>query len=345
MDNITQWVIWGSLYTLITGKHTNKNFWLGAGIANIPDLDVFVGRLLPLSPMDVQFFHRGIMHSIVFNIGIALLLGYALYRSDRTIPYRRYSLAVFVSIFFGHLLIDGMTSYGMRYWLPFSERTTSTDNIFIIDFGMRAITIGGLIRYMISSAKTKIAKYILIAVWLYIAFTFGMRQYVTQIFEDHYPKRGIPITVIKSRTFPEPLQPFLRRHVVKTPRGYYEWYYSVFDTNKKIDWTWLESSRIDEELLHTKSLWTSDTSRYLRYILSASRDMVRVIPTDDGYRLDNMVFGSFWSTDADRPRMFGFNIQWTGDIITITQASEERRVWSIQILWNKLRKRVFGNKE
>ncbi len=344
MDNITQWVIWWSLYTLITGKHTNKNFWLGAGIANIPDLDVFLGRLLPLSPIDAQFFHRGIMHSIVFNIGIALLLGYALYRSDRTIPYRRYSLGVFVSILFGHLLIDGMTSYGMRYWLPFSERTTSTDNIFIIDFGMRAITIAGLVRYMISSAKRKIAKYILIAVWIYIAFTFAIRAYVTDVFEDNYPKRWVPITVINSRTFPEPLQPFLRRHVVKTPRGYYEWYYSIFDDNKKIDRNWSVSSRIDEELIYTKSLWTSDNARYLRYILSASRDMVRVTPTNDGYRLDNMVFGSFWSTDADRPRMFGFNIQWTGDIFTITQAHEERKIWSIRDLRNTLRTRVRWGK-
>jgi len=344
MDNLTQWVIWWSLYTLITWKHTNKNFLLGAGIANIPDLDVFVARLLSLSPLDAQFFHRGIMHSIIFNIGIALVVGYILYRWDKTVSYWRYVLWIFVSILFGHLLIDGMTSYGMRYRLPFSEKTYSTDNIFIIDFGMWAITIGGMIRYMISQAKQKIATYILIVVWMYIAFTFSIRSYVTNIFEEQYPKRWIPIAVINSRTFPEPLQPFLRRHVIKTPIGYYEWYYSIFDRDTNIDWTRLKSFYSDEELISMKSLWTSNNARYLRYILSASRDMIRVIPTDDGYRLDNMVFGNFWSSGDNSSRMFWFDIQGTGDTFAISQSFDERRIWSLSNLWKILRKRVFGNK-
>ena len=271
MDNLTQWVIWWSLYTLITWKHTNKNFLLGAGIANIPDLDVFVARLLPLSPLDAQFFHRGIMHSIIFNIGV--------------------------------------------------------------DFGMWAITIGGMIRYMISQAKQKIATYILIVVWMYIAFTFSIRSYVTNIFEEQYPKRWIPITVINSRTFPEPLQPFLRRHVIKTPIGYYEWYYSIFDRDTNIDWTRLKSFYSEEELISMKSLWTSNNARYLRYILSASRDMIRVIPTDDGYRLDNMVFGNFWSSGDNSSRMFWFDIQGTGDTFAISQSFDERRIWSLSGLW------------
>lgn len=344
MDNITQWVIWWSLYTLITGKQSNKQFLLWAGIVNIPDLDVFIARLLPLSPMDAQFFHRGIMHSIIFNIGVALLLWYILYRSDRSISYRRYVIASFVSIVFGHLLIDGMTSYGMRYWLPFSEKTTSTDNIFIIDLGMWAITIGGMIWYMLSQAKAKITKYILIAVSIYIVFTFGIRLYVTNIFEEHYPKRWIPITVINSRTFPEPLQPFLRRHVIKTPIGYYEWYYSIFDRDTTIDRTRLKSFDSDEESIYTKSLWTSDNARYLRYILSASRDMIKVVPTNNGYRLDNMVFGSFWSSGDNSYRMFWFDIHWTGNTFTIIQSFDERRIWSLSDYWNILWKRVFGHK-
>jgi hypothetical protein len=57
-----------------------------------------------------------------------------------------------------------MTSYGMRYWLPFSGKTYSSDNIFVVDFGMWIITIVGLLWYMISQVKAKIAKIILIVV-------------------------------------------------------------------------------------------------------------------------------------------------------------------------------------
>lgn len=118
---------------------------------------MIVGRLLPLSPIDQMFFHRGIMHSVVFNVALAFALAYILYRSDTTIPYRRYVLGVFVSIVFGHLLIDGMTSYGMRYRLPRSGNTSSTDNVFVVDFGMWIVVMIGLVTSMISKYKATVS--------------------------------------------------------------------------------------------------------------------------------------------------------------------------------------------
>ena len=345
MDNITQWVIWWSLYTLITGKRSNKQFRLGAGIANIPDLDVFVGRLLPLSPIDAQFFHRGIMHSMIFNIWVALALWYVLHRSDKTISYWRYVIGVFVSILFWHLLVDGMTSYGMRYWLPFSEKTTSTDNIFIVDFGMWFITIGGLIWYMIWQAKQKIAKYILITVGSYIAFTFLTQSYANSVFHDAYPNRKI-MKIESSRTIAEPLQPFLRRHVIKTNLWYYEWYYSIFDSNKKINREFVSSNKKWENLISSLSKQDNDIGENLRKITNFSRNMNRIIlNNNEWYTIENMTFWPLlWRQKWEQSRMFNFTLQteWWKYVIWFDQWD---RNWSLsKQTWNDFWNRVFWQK-
>jgi membrane-bound metal-dependent hydrolase YbcI (DUF457 family) len=343
MDNITQWVIWWSLYTLITGKKSNKQFRLGAGIANIPDLDVFVGRLLPLSPIDAQFFHRGIMHSIIFNVWVALALWYVLHRSDKTVSYWRYVIGVFVSILFWHLLVDGMTSYGMRYWLPFSEKTTSTDNIFIVDFGMWIITIAGLIWYMISQAKKKISSYILIAVWSYFALSFGLQSYANNVFTHHYPERITETKIIDAHTLAEPLQPLLWRHVLKTSVGYYEWYYSIFDSNKDIKREFISSNKKWEQVVDALIWLSIPISTELSKVKSFSRNMLRIVSQWSGYRLENMVF---WPIDGrqtgQQERLLNFNLQsdtWNQYILTQDWWSRPSlTIW----LWSYFWKRVFG---
>lgn len=78
--------------------------------------------------------HRGFAHSFVFAAIIALLLGWILTKTDKEKrPMRRRMLGIFLSIGLGHLLIDAMTTYGMRWFLPFDSTTYSFDNIFVID--------------------------------------------------------------------------------------------------------------------------------------------------------------------------------------------------------------------
>ena len=115
---------------------------------------MIVGQIIPFkSSLDAFFFHRGIMHSIVFSVVLSLVLGFVLRRFDRSVSYRRYVIACLVSMIFGHLLIDGMTSYGMRYRLPRSDKSYSSNNIFVVDVGMLAIVITGLVIYLRAKRK------------------------------------------------------------------------------------------------------------------------------------------------------------------------------------------------
>lgn len=314
VDNITQWVIWGSIFSLITGKKSNKSMLLWAAITNIPDLDVFISRLVTNNVIDQFFFHRGIMHSIIFNVAVSLILWWLLHQRDSSTPYRKYTIWCLLSILCGHLLIDGMTNYGMRYFLPRDKTVYSTDNIFVIDFGARIITIGGLVRYLISTAKSRVAKYILVIIWCYFFLTLGIRQYVQQQFTKQYPIQLQTSQIIKSLTIPEPLQIALRRHVIKTDQAIYEGYYSLFDSNtdaitRKTSLVDEKSEKIVEALSHEQS----EFGRRVQQVLSFTRGIYLIYWSWSWYRIENFIFSPVNGRQTWATRMFGFEIIKTVD--------------------------------
>lgn len=343
MDNITQWVIWWSLYTLITGKKTNKQFMLGAFISNIPDLDTFIAAFVSTNRVDQFFFHREIMHSIIFNFWLSLILWFILYRGDRTRPYRRYVLASFISIFCGHLLIDGMTSYGMRYFLPWDSTVYSWDNMFVIDFGMRAITIIGFIRYLFSAYKSKIAKWILIIVWAYITLSVWIQYHADNLFTKQYPASIEKSGIIKSITMATPLQIALRKHIVKTPTGIYEGYYSIFDKQtNEIERNFSPFDLAAQEKIETLSLENNHFGKQLTKVLNFSRDMFLVTSNASGYNIESLLMGSFdnQKNTTWTQSIFGFKVT---NLSGSYELSQSRWWGSISSkAWNDLRKRAWG---
>ena len=349
MDNITQGVIWWSLYTLITGKHSKRHMRLGALITNIPDFDIFVSRIVTSDPISQMFFHRWLMHSLAWNLWVACVIAYVLYKSDSSISYRRYMLACAVATLGGHLLIDWLTSYGMRYRLPRSDIVQSRDSIFIIDLGMWGITIFGLIMYHMRSRFQKvIATLIVWIVGIYISFAICIRSTIgTQMqtdFQHTYPD----VQVLEYRTFAEPLQIFLWRQLVRTSTGYYEWYKSVWDTQDLTQWQWIAQdmtwSRLIDSLIAGDDLLTRD----LNHVMHFTRWRHQIVATDRGYRIYNLVFSRINGWESDQPRMFAFDLvaskPWSSisDPYHVVMDRSSRR-WSLsRQMWYKFRNRVRG---
>ncbi|MFA7284592.1 MAG: metal-dependent hydrolase [Candidatus Absconditabacterales bacterium] len=308
MDNITQGILGGSIYTAITKKASNKGFRLMAVVTNIPDFDIFIARLVHSNPIDQQFFHRGITHSIIFNVGLSLIIGYCLYRSDKTIPYRRYALGCFASILFGHLFIDGMTSYGMRYFLPWDKTVHSRDNMFVVDFGMRLITISGFVRYLVSKAKNKVALWILGIAGSYIAASVAIQSYTDSIFKSHYPAASSGEIVQQSITSVEPLQIILRRHVIKTDKHFYEGYYSVLDKDKNIQRQTYDIDTQAKQYIDQLAQQPTTLGKHLQLALNRSRGLYRIVPSEQGYQIQSFAMGGLNGRTGGSQRMFGFTV-------------------------------------
>lgn len=98
--------------------------------ALIPDIDVFwspAGSILALET------HRGITHSFVGAVGLALAVGLIVRLLG---PEKRWTLLsglALLGIVVGHLFLDLITSYGIQLFLPFSRSRPALDLVFIID--------------------------------------------------------------------------------------------------------------------------------------------------------------------------------------------------------------------
>ncbi len=81
MDSLTQIILGAACGEAVLGKKIgNKALFFGAIGGTIPDLDVFIGGLLYNNEIDAMLFHRGFMHSILFSVLAAFLLGWLVHK-------------------------------------------------------------------------------------------------------------------------------------------------------------------------------------------------------------------------------------------------------------------------
>jgi len=133
MDSITQAVLGAAVGEAVLGKKVGNHALLWGAIAGtIPDLDVFLSPFL--NEVERLVVHRGFSHSIIFAIGISLLLGYLVQK----IPKYRAQTAkdwclLFFWCIFTHPLLDAFTNYGTQLFWPFSDYRVAFNTIFVID--------------------------------------------------------------------------------------------------------------------------------------------------------------------------------------------------------------------
>ena len=340
MDPITQGIIWWSLFTLTTGKHGWKPFLLSAVVTNLPDFDIFFSRLLYTDQIDQMFFHRGITHTVVWGIVIGLFVGLIRWLVEK----KQFSLwrligACWLSIFGWHLVIDRLTSYGMRRFLPRSGVTTSLDSIFVVDFGMWAIVIGGFIRYLLSKHKQRIAKCILLCSIGYFCFAAGVKQLASIALQKQFMVDYPNTPIISQLTTPEPFQPFLWRTTIQTASTgqsytFTEGRWSIFDRTVHADRKMTSSELPPDEV---SADLTGKIAEQFTKIVSFSRGQLAIHVTTGGYIAENLIFGSLNGRAQQSPsRGFQFfvgpnHIERQGDMPRFTDG----RRWTF-------RARVFG---
>ena len=187
---------------------------LGALVANLPDVDTVAG--LFVSGDKSLLIHRGITHSLfvalLFGLGLALC-------AKRIKPDIRFALFAFLFCFelFLHDLLDTCTSYGTGLLEPFIQTRFSIHLIYVAD---PLFTISLLIAsiYLLWGQKHRAVWAItaLIIAGLYLCFAG-----INKVKVDSASKATL--------TTPAPFNIFLWYCIVKTNKGYYTGYASVFD--------------------------------------------------------------------------------------------------------------------
>ena len=238
MDSLTQIVLGAACGEAVLGKKIgNKALLFGAIGGTIPDLDVLVGSWLYGNEIDAMLFHRGFMHSILFSILAAIILGwltYKLYNSGK----RRNSTTLkdWISLFFWslftHPILDCFTPYGTQLFAPFSNYRVALNNIAVAD---PAYTFPFLVCMMalMFFKRTSLKRRFLLKTGIgissvYMLFTFGNKLYIDSVFRKSLKESHISAT--RFSTQPAIFNNILWYGIAETESSYYVSDYSLMDT-------------------------------------------------------------------------------------------------------------------
>ena len=140
MDNLAHALVGAVLGRAVADDRAPQATLVGAVAANAPDWAEFLVGFRARR-LDYYTLHRGITHSAlgaaVEIVGMTLLIGlgatwWARRRGAPAPAWRWIALCVGAAVL-SHLLMDWQGSYGLRPWLPWSERRYYADAVAIVD--------------------------------------------------------------------------------------------------------------------------------------------------------------------------------------------------------------------
>ncbi|TNJ46516.1 metal-dependent hydrolase [Tamlana fucoidanivorans] len=237
MDSLTQIVLGAACGEAVLGKKIgNKALLFGAIGGTIPDLDVIVGSWLYGNEIDAMLFHRGFMHSILFSVLAAFLLGWLVYKLYNTGKRRHlttqhsWTLLFFWSLF-THPILDCFTPYGTQLFTPFTNYRVAFNNIAVVDpiytlpFLLCMIVLMFFNR--ISIKRRFILKLGIVISSIYMLFTIGNKIYMDITFEKSLKKNKIDFK--RCYTQPTIFNNILWYGIAETDSTYFVGYYSLLD--------------------------------------------------------------------------------------------------------------------
>ncbi|MBC2845387.1 metal-dependent hydrolase [Winogradskyella flava] len=252
MDSLTQIVLGAACGEAVLGKKIgNKALLFGAIGGTIPDLDVLIGSLIYGNEIDAMLFHRGFMHSALFSILGALLLGWLVHKLYNTrkrlhTTTQKDWMQLFFWSLFTHPILDCFTPYGTQLFAPFSNYRVAFNNIAVAD---PLYTVPFLICIIILMFFKR--KHIQRRFWLkmgigissvYLFLTVFNKFYIDNVFKSSLSEKNL--SYARFSTQPAILNNILWYGIAETEDSYHVGFYSLFDaTNRFSDWKIIPKQR------------------------------------------------------------------------------------------------------
>lgn len=341
MDSLTQIVLGAACGEAAMGKKIgNKALLFGAIGGTIPDLDVFIGNWLYTNQIDAMLFHRGFMHSFVFAILAAFLLGllvYKLYDNGKrkgTTTRKDWTWLFFLSIF-THPILDCFTGYGTQLFLPFSDYRVAFSNISVADPAYTLPFLLCLLVMMFFNRKNPKR-----TLWLklgfgissvYMLFTIGNKFYINSVFEKTLTTNNIQYK--RYNTEASILNNILWYGIAETDTDYYVGFYSLFDT-KDVFTDWKKIPKNHDALARS----TPDL-KSLRWF---SNDYYNLSQNNDGSFLYSDLRYPSIDTGNGKSAVFSFTIFPNGDRFDMKpfapEFDENMTIWDVLgIFWERIK--------
>ena len=259
MDSLTQIVLGAACGEAVLGRKIgNKALLFGAIGGTIPDLDVFVGRLLYSNQIDTMAYHRGFMHSIFFAIIGAFAFGWLVFKlydkgkRKHTTTLSNWRWLFFWSLF-THPILDSFTGYGTQLFAPFSNYRVAFNNISVVDVFYTLPFLVCMIVLMFFNRNSTRRQYWLklgIAISsVYMLFTLGNKLYIDHVFKSSLKHKNIKYS--RFQTQPSLMANILWYGTVETESDFLLGYYSNFDSEDYVvDWVTIPKTKYSIQINH-----------------------------------------------------------------------------------------------
>ncbi len=242
MDSITQIVLGAACGEAVLGKKIgNRALLFGAIGGTIPDLDVFIGKLLFNNEIDAMAFHRGFMHSFLFAIlaavGFGMLVFWIYNRGKRFgMTTQKEWMWLFFASIFTHPILDSFTAYGTQLFAPFSNYRVAFNNISVADPMYTLPFLIALIVVMCfnrTSTKRRLFLQIGLGVSsLYMLLTLANKHHVNGVYKQSLADQKIEY--LRFQTQPTILNNILWYGTAETTEAYYVGFYSILDAEATV---------------------------------------------------------------------------------------------------------------
>ena len=242
MDSVSQFVL-GSAVTAAT-LGTSVPAWravvYGGMLATLPDLDILLDHGDPVLNMTL---HRGSSHALFWLTLASPMMALAIAGAHRERPlFRRWWLAVWLT-FVTHAMLDALTIYGTRLWLPFDEKPVSIGSLFIIDPLYTLPLTFGSVALLVARGRPFGRRWNywgIVLSTLYAAWSLGAQLHLDGIARSALKRQGIAAN--KVIVSPAPLQTVLWRVVAIADNGQtaYEGFTSLADDDEPIEFLAIE---------------------------------------------------------------------------------------------------------
>lgn len=224
MDSLSQAALGGAIGQAVLGRQVGrKAAVLGAVVATLPDLDVFV----PLGNDVLEFTaHRSATHSLPLLALATPGIAWAIARVRRADAEERRRWFWLVGLcLWTHALLDAFTVYGTQLLWPFSNYPVAWNSIFIIDPAYTLPLVLGLGVALTRPTRWRWNRAGLLISTAYLMWTIVAQELVLAQAHSSLPSPGNRVLAT-----PAPLQSLLWRVLVMTPDGaYLEGYHSLVD--------------------------------------------------------------------------------------------------------------------
>lgn len=295
MDSFTQIVLGVSVAHVALNKSvsTKKIVLLGAIVATLPDLDIYIAKIFndPLTEIEI---HRGFSHSILFFLLLSVAITYLLKKAFKETTKKQLFITTFL-ILLTHSLLDVFTTWGTQLFWPFPEKI-ALKSIFVVDLFYTIPLLMGVILGLMNKRKTFTYAGLILSS-LYLIWGLVVQQVVKSKVEDQflnqYSSKNIKTTV--KPTFSNS---FLWNVIVQDVDGFYISDYSIFDSKQMSFQYFPQNQKLIDQL-------NDDNINRLKEI---SENQYIIAKNKNGLVFNDLRFGLLKNTDREVQFAFSYHL-------------------------------------